>query len=468
MKARAWFRLHSFTGVITGLLLFVICWSGTFAVVSHELDWLVTPEVRVEPREGQASWGEIRSAVAHAYPEAEIMTLKAPLYSRSAAQVLVDLPGQSSVLVYVDPYTAEVQGEHSGFTIQRFFRSFHYSLFVPNVAGIPVGLYLVSAFALTMLASLVAALMFYKRWWRRFLYWPRGRGRVFWSELHKTAGLWSSWFLLIIGLTGAWYLFEAAQPGPVNFVGGVVEAPAPSSDSALPFLPLDEVITKAKATWPRLKIGTIAYGWYSPGEETVYLEGQADFPLVRDRANQMHLDPRTGEVLWQNSASDLPLYWVWSNMADPLHFGDFAGLWSKIIWFVFGLMLSGLILTGTYLHARRLAGHASERNRWPGTGAALVVSLLVLAASVPFGFHEAREWYGPALDGVKHLPTLAPGVKAVLVGWVMVTLGVIAGCVWMLWRPTPRFPPRDCETIRNNPRNNPGQTTVCPGKEPTS
>ena len=160
--------------------------------------------------------------------------MSAPLYERSSAQVLVNLPTQDSVWVYVNPYTAEVQGHHSDFNIQRFFRSFHYSLFVPNIAGIPVGLYLVSIFSLAMLTSLSAALVFYKRWWRHFFGFRRRQGRVFWSELHKTAGLWSIWFVLLMGLTGAWYLYEAAQPGPVNYVGpppgGAVEPPVPSSD----------------------------------------------------------------------------------------------------------------------------------------------------------------------------------------------------------------------------------------------
>lgn len=429
MTSRTWFRVHSFTGVITGLLLFVICWSGTFAVFSHEIDWLVTPEARVEVGQEPVSWGALKAAVEAAYPDSTVTVMSRPLYAQSAARVLVDQPGQKSVQVYVNPYTAEVLRDYSYFNVQRFFRSFHRNLFFPKI-----GTYLVSAFAITMLVSLVAALMFYKRWWRRFLRWPTGRGRAFWSELHKVGGLWSIWFVLVIGLTSVWYLYEAIQPGPVNYVDGAIEAPGPSSDPALPPLPLDRVIEKAEAAWPSLDIATISYGWYSPAADTVYLDGQTGFSLVRNRANQMHLDPRTGEVLWQNSAGDLPIYWLWSNMADPLHFGDFGGLWSKAIWFVFGLILSGLILTGTYLHAQRLARDAKGRHRWPGTGAALLVSLLILAALIPLGFWEARAFYGPTVDGVKQLPTLAPGVKAVIVGWVTLTLALIAGWVWLLWR----------------------------------
>ena len=435
MTTRTWFRVHSFTGVITGLLLFVICWSGTFAVVSHELDWLITPEARVVSGGEPVSWGALQTAVQGAYPEAEIEQINAPLYRHSSAEVLIDLPDQKSVRVYVDPYSGDILGSHSDFNIQRFFRSFHMHLFIPN----GVGSYLVMMFGITLLVSMLAPLFFYKRWWRRFFRFRSGRGHVLWSELHKLAGLWSLWFVFIIAVTGIWYLFEALRgdlgDGRMNYVepAGIVQVIATEHPATAPLLPIDSLVAIAQRHWPELDIATVAEGWYSKLEHSLYLEGQAGFPLVRERANQMHLDRVTGEVLWQNSASDLPLYWLWSNMADPLHFGDFAGLWSKALWFLFGLILSGLILTGTYLHVRRLANKAGERHRWPGTAAAIIVTLIVLAASVPYGFHEAREYYGPTIDGVKLLPTLAPGVTVLLFGWVALTVAIIAGWVWMLY-----------------------------------
>jgi len=437
MKTRTWFRVHSFTGVITGLLLFVICWSGTFAVLSYEIDLLVLPGARVAPAPVQAGWGEWMDAVNRAYPGAQVSFLQPPLYPGSTAQAVVNLPEQGFAGVYIDPYRAEVVGQHSLFNVQRFFRDFHRRLFFPK----PWGGYLVDVFALTLLVSLVAALLFYKRWWRRGLRFRCGGGWVFWSELHKLTGLWSLWFVLVIALTGAWYLFEEGRShlgdGKVIYAGqgraAVQQVPALGSDPALPRLPLDRLMAQVQSHWPTLEVTIVGYDF--PVEDAFYAAGRAGFALARDRANQIVLDASTGEVLSRHAWDELPPYWLWSNMADPLHFGDFGGLWSKLIWFVFGLALSGLILTGTWLHAQRLAREAGGRirHRWPGTGAALAVSLLVLAASVPAGFQRAVG-FGPTVDGVRQLPDLAPGVQAVILGWTGLTLVILAVWVWLLWR----------------------------------
>ena len=436
MTIRTWFRIHSFTGVVTGLLLFVVCWSGTVATLAHELDWLVTPEARSTPGAERLAWEELLAAVEAAYPDATIALMRAPLYRRSAAEVVVNLPHQDGVRVYVDPYSGRVQGAWSQLNVWRFFRSYHRSLFFPTSWGT----LLVAAFALTMAASMLAALVFYRRWWRRFLRFDRGDGRVFWSGLHKIAGLWSLWFVVVMVVTGVWYGIERIRydyvDGIISFAGptdaAVHRLPPPDSDAGPPAQSLDALLARARDVRPDLEIRTIRLR-----EGVLYLDGQAGDLLVRDRTNQLHLDARSGEVLYDQRAADLPLYWRWSDTADPLHFGDFGGLGSKLVWFVFGLILSGLILTGTWLHAHRLVREAAgtRRARWPGTMAACVVSLVVLAASVPFGLHGARAFMGPLVDGVRQLPALAPGVTAVIVAWSGLTLAIIAAWILALWRP---------------------------------
>ncbi|MGJ3256568.1 MAG: PepSY-associated TM helix domain-containing protein [Alcanivorax sp.] len=431
---RTWFRVHSFTGVITGLLLFVICWSGTFAVLSYELEWLVTPELRVDPEGEHVSWSAIINAVEQAYPSSEVSLLETPPYERSATRALVSLTGQPSRWVYVDPYSARILGDASGFNIEQFFRTFHYSFFQGDF-----GFYLICSLAITLLISLIAAMVFYKRWWRRFFRLPHGQGRTFWSDLHRTAGLWAIWFVLIISVTGAWYLYEWAQYelglGKISYAGTDAEyalhvVPSPESALQARSVSLDALVGRVSSVRPELAVGSIRFR----DDGAVYVDGQARHLLVRDRANQIHLDRNTGEVLYTQTPQDYSLYWRWSDTADPLHFGDFGGLWSKVIWFLFGLVLCGLILTGTWLHARRLArASGPSRHRWPGTGAAIVVSLGVLVASIPFGIEEIRS-SGTQVAGVQHFPDLAYGVVAVIIGWIALTLTIISGWVWLLWR----------------------------------
>ena len=155
----------------------------------------------------------------------------------------MNLPHQRGVRVYVDPYSGQVRGAWSRLNIARFFRSFHRSLFFPTSWGT----LLVAAFAVTMAISMIAALVFYRRWWQRFFRFKWGSGRVFWSELHKIAGLWSLWFVVVMVVTGIWYGIERIRydyfDGIIAFAGTTESAvnllPRPRSDTSLPAMPLD-------------------------------------------------------------------------------------------------------------------------------------------------------------------------------------------------------------------------------------
>ncbi|MDF5886892.1 PepSY domain-containing protein [Pseudomonas aeruginosa] len=49
-----------------------------------------------------------------------------------------------------------------------------------------------------------------------------------------------------------------------------------------------------------------------------------------------------------------PLQFVTESMR-PLHTGDFGGIWVKLIWFVFGLLLSMMVLSGLLIWSKRTA-----------------------------------------------------------------------------------------------------------------
>ena len=68
MARRDWFTWHSWTGLTAGLLLFVFCWSGTLAVFSREIDWLLNPAIRADAAGGVLPWGRAQAALSEARP----------------------------------------------------------------------------------------------------------------------------------------------------------------------------------------------------------------------------------------------------------------------------------------------------------------------------------------------------------------------------------------------------------------
>jgi uncharacterized iron-regulated membrane protein len=424
VKSRDWFRVHSWVGIFGGLLLFVLCWSGTVATFSDEIDWLLNPVLRAERGSAPpASWGRIHEAVQRAFPDATVEWLQAPPHDGFAVQGVVRTPQSQLLRVYVHPSTAEVQGSTTYFNVQRFFRSFHMLLFLPY----PPGTYVVGAFGVLLAVSTLTPLVFYKRWWTRFLELRTGRGRLaLWSGLHKLTGLWSLWFGVLIAITGIWYLVEQAS---IDIAGAEFAYP-PLPEWRVPpgnqHLPIDVLAERTSHIRPDLDVRSIHFV-RDDRSQGVLFTGQAGHILVRDFANQLYFDPVDGTVIRDQAASDLGPLLRWVDTADPLHFGDFAGWLSQTIWFVFGLMLSALCLTGAYLHAARLIRESNSRRAyWPGTAAAVTVALFVLVGSFFGGWGDIRK-YGALVDGARAWPQTPSTVIVFIAAWIAVTLSAL----WM-------------------------------------
>jgi len=428
LSARRWFDVHSFTGVFTGIMLLIICWGGTVATLSFEFDWLMTPEMRVQPFEGEIDWDAVGRSVLEEFPGAKVQMFLVPPYQRSAIEVVLARNDRPRTRVFVDPSNAEVLGVGSMANVQRFFRSFHRRLFFPN----PIGIIFVSLFAISLAVSITSALLFYKRWWSKFLRFKPGKKNAWVTELHKTGGLWVLVFAILIAVTGIWYGLEATGVPHSLFAKQQVSEQAITEQTSV--LTVNELTAIAQQARPDLEIRQIFPPGSFFGDARLRVAGKGDDWFLRDWVNSVTVSD-TGVLIKQQSGADLTSFEYWENMADPLHFGNFAGITSKIIWFLFGLMLSGLCLSGLYLHAKRLfrQGGFSGRAYWRGTASALVCTILVVLISVFPGIDEIVGYLGDSDPTVAGIP-MAPGVRRFIIGWILLTLAVIILCFTWIWR----------------------------------
>jgi uncharacterized iron-regulated membrane protein len=126
------------------------------------------------------------------------------------------------------------------------------------------------------------------------------------------------------------------------------------------FSQLDAQVAAARTHDPLLEIREIRPP-ARPGAP-VAIMGQAEAILVRDRANTVWVDPESNRVLDSIRGEDLSVHQRISEMADPLHFGTWGGLSTKLLWFCFGLMLTGLSVTGIVVSSLRLHREAGIGN----------------------------------------------------------------------------------------------------------
>jgi uncharacterized iron-regulated membrane protein len=374
------FRLHNLFGLKLSLFLAFVCLTGTVATVVHEIEWLLLPEVRATATAEPARWGQMWDNVRRYHPDGWVRGIGS--YDRSDASYFANsagvvLPDGREVAVLVDPGSGAVTGEQVGVTFHSFMRGLHYYLFVPG----DWGFYFVAGLGFALIGSLVSGLVVYKRFWKGLFRWPRfGRDTRTWvGDMHRLLALWSIPFVVIIGGTAVWYIFERA---------GVAWESTPPVASNIRVQPdsatVDRWVATAAAAMPGLRITAVTLP-YTDGDPVI-VQGQWQAALVRERTNAAFIDPQTGTLLGTRIAHRMAATERWVHTADPLHFGNFAGLATKLLWVVFGLGLTAIAASGAIIHGKRLFHAAGASRPWRLALGAWWVPSLLLVSAVPAWF----------------------------------------------------------------------------------
>ena len=342
-------------------LLFFVCLTGTVATVSQEITWLVDPSVRANAPSADADplgLDAIAAAVKRAEPDVIVTKLVRPVKSNLALKATVSRPDGTATTLHVNPYTGDIQGLAPDFDLQQFLRALHGWLLTPFRGGYPIGWFAVAALSLPLIGSLVTGIMVHKKFWRLYAK-PRLRiasgARAFWGDFHRLSAVWAIPFVAIMGVTACWFLIEA-----MLFENGIMtrnaaippvlarEATPVSPGGAPARVGFDQAVASAQAAAPNLSLHsvTIAQNAYA----LIEVEGRGAYPLLLETVG---INPYDGQVGWTRRVSDRAGWELATESMRPLHTGDFAGLWLKLVYFLFGLMTSALVLSGMMVWTKR-------------------------------------------------------------------------------------------------------------------
>jgi uncharacterized iron-regulated membrane protein len=357
---RFWFQLHGWFSLPIWLIFCFICLTGTISVVSHELTWLTNPAARaLNPDDlPEKPMPELISIVEQAYPTAKVSTAMNFEDYLVNAVIFTD-SDKPFAIAYVNQYTGEIQEINQGMTFINFMRSLHGWLLFPWESNYSIGYYLVCLMSFVMLGALITGLLIYKKFWRSFtqpkIRTNQGKKTVL-ADMHRLAGVWSIWFLLVMSVTGLWYLIQAVlwhadysledHPPLVS----VAQLPTVKDTPVRPLTFMDALeITKKK--FPEFKST-----YLMPPEhfrDTYKLYGEGDFIFHDKHAYGVSVNPWNGDIESVREPDQMTSLQTLSHIADPLHYGTIGGIWTKLIWFLFGILLTGMSITGFLMWKRR-------------------------------------------------------------------------------------------------------------------
>jgi uncharacterized iron-regulated membrane protein len=357
------FTIHSWAGIVTGLLMFIVCFSGSVVVFKHEIDLWANPSLAGLPRAAQpASLDTLLRNVQAAYPQATVETIVLPDAVTPSHFAYLRQKGQAEarIKVALRSDSAEVVGPVDS-QLGQFIRMLHVFLFFgPRwiVGFLGVAMLVLIGTGIVIHRKILAEL-FTQRWGRSF--------RVVMSDLHKAAGVWGLAFHIVIAFTGAWlglapvfergfaYAVQAQVTEPVAAMGK--KAPAP--DAAM--RPLDEARAAALQAVPGFEPRQLSLrNWGRADAQAVFSGGLSSHLASNAR---VQVEGATGRV---KAVHDPRTQGFWSQanaLMEPLHFGDFGGLTLKWFYFVLGLTPAFLSISGTliWLDSRRQRTHAGSR-----------------------------------------------------------------------------------------------------------
>ncbi|MDZ7867956.1 MAG: PepSY-associated TM helix domain-containing protein [Rheinheimera sp.] len=369
---RPWVRrLHLALALVTALIVSLVGLTGSLYVFAPEISAWWRPDLYQQAQlqataGGVADIAALVSALELRYGQT-IESLQWPYASRETFMLKLQ---QDPAWYFVDSHDASLHSDGGAYWSPLFelIYQIHSNLLLGDY-----GRYVTAGASLLFALLCVSSGMYL--WWpakRRFAkaltIHTSNRKRLNY-DLHAVSGVAFSLPLLVMALTGAFYVFDGPMQRTLDWL--LHSAPTPAGFWQKRFEHQTTTNTRlSTADAVRLQLQLTPSGmkprnlWHSLAADGTYTFGyQARHQIEAGAQHRVFLqvNPYDGTVLRTADPRTLPLASrLSSQYLQPLHFGEFAGLPSRILWFVGGLVPLLLSITGLRIWLNRRIRPASR------------------------------------------------------------------------------------------------------------
>ena len=365
---KLYYTLHTWTGLISANLLFILCFSGAIALFKNELQaWEKTPQ-RIPHIEMQ---GIVDVLVSIVITEIEFdpkssLFIKLPNRDHPALEVRFQEKGTGSFkAVSIDPVSLKIIKDQ-GNNVAYLMRMMHTDLMLPK----PWGRYLVGLMGIVMLFSLMTGILMHRKFFIDiFNLRIRRSTRLLWADTHKLLGVWGTPFLIMIAYTGALLGLKnlllpvvamGAFSGDVNAASvQILGEKATYSDVAAKMVYLDNLIEKAHKAIPNATPDYLLLNAWGDANAQAEIHMKQSSALTS--GVMVKFSGVSGEILKKVDLleSSTPFYRAFM-AAKPLHYALYGGLMVKLLYYLLGLGSSVLVITGILIWQARRTRKAKD------------------------------------------------------------------------------------------------------------
>jgi uncharacterized iron-regulated membrane protein len=372
--------VHGWSGIVLGLLLYAIVLTGTAAVFAEEIGIWSSGHVQTQSAFARPIDRTLRDLAARTpakyYEGVDLFEIGdrnlGVFFHRHETDpggefvsrgVYYQLDRDGRVAQRRDGTGEEVFGPRNDDALSSFLVDTHVRLHVPN----PWGLLMTGIVGLAMLVAAISGLLIHRHLFKDIFTLRRSASPVLVDrDRHSVAGTWSLPFAFVLAFTGSFFSFFGTVGVPIVAMaafGGDVQA---LNDAVFGTPGKPDPRAATVGDLDRVAADAIRRAGEPPTFLSIENFGRADAKITSfhpPRAGGLEpvtllYDGATGafdRVKPSIGASPSAGGTLAAIMA-PLHFGNFAGILSKAVWFALGFAMCHVTLTGLRLWLVRRQG----------------------------------------------------------------------------------------------------------------